>query len=110
VPNAAIQHGSAGTFVYLITPDKDATKVVVQPVKLGTVDGDNVAVLDGLKPKNQVVISGIDKLRDNAKVKISSPDGKAGKEGRQGGKRGKGDGSRHQANSSTSQASTSAGQ
>ncbi|MES2012288.1 MAG: MdtA/MuxA family multidrug efflux RND transporter periplasmic adaptor subunit [Pseudomonadota bacterium] len=110
VPNAAIQHGSAGAFVYLITPDKDATKVIVQTVKLGTVDGDNVAVLDGLKPKDQVVISGIDKLRDNAKVKISSPDGKAGKEGRQGGKRGKGDSSRHQANSSNSQTPTSAAQ
>lgn len=110
VPNAAIQHGSAGTFVYLITPDKDATKVIVQTVKLGTVDGDNVAVLDGLKPKDQVVISGIDKLRDNAKVKISSPDGKSGKDGRQGGKRGKGDGSRRQSSSSGSQAPTSAGQ
>lgn len=79
VPNAAIQHGSAGTFVYLITQDQKGTKVTVQTVKLGTVDGDNVAVLDGLKADDLVVISGIDKLRENAKVKISSAEIKTGK-------------------------------
>jgi multidrug efflux system membrane fusion protein len=79
VPNAAIQHGSAGTFVYLITQDQKGTKVTVQTVKLGTVDGDNVAVLDGLKTDDLVVISGIDKLRENAKVKISSAENKTGK-------------------------------
>lgn len=80
VPSAAIQHGSAGTFVYLITQDQKGTKVTVQTVKLGTVDGDNVAVLDGLKTDDLVVISGIDKLRENAKVKISSAENKTGKE------------------------------
>ena len=79
VPNAAIQHGSAGTFVYLITQDQQGTKVTVQTVKLGTVDGDNVAVLDGLKTDDLVVISGIDKLRENAKIKISSAENKTGK-------------------------------
>jgi len=93
VANAAIQHGSAGAFVYRVIPDdKDPklTKVTVQPVRLGPVDGDNVAVLDGLSPGDQVVISGIDKLRENAKVVISSPDGK----GDFGGRRGKHGGAR----------------
>lgn len=93
VPNAAIQHGSAGAFVYLITHDqkdtaKDSggntapdTRVTVQAVRLGTVDGDDVEVIDGLKPDDQVVISGVDKLKENAKVIISRPENKSKKAG-----------------------------
>jgi multidrug efflux system membrane fusion protein len=116
VPTAAIQHGSAGAFVYLITKDerkagyKDASdkgageqppnnqaavdkatldkgpaeKVIVQPVKTGAADGDLVAIENGLQPGDRVVISGIDKLRDGAKVIVSKPDGRGGPEGRQG--------------------------
>lgn len=101
VPNAAVQHGSAGTFVYLINQQQNETTVSVQKVKLGTVDGDNVAVLEGLHAKDQVVISGIDKLRDNAKVSIASQDGKPGKDGRGGGKHGKAGSSEHAAGNRT---------
>ncbi|MFZ3086454.1 MAG: efflux RND transporter periplasmic adaptor subunit [Methylotenera sp.] len=98
VPNAAIQHGSAGAFVYRIThkqkdtTQKDAakdaggntapdTRVSVQAVRLGTVDGDDVEVIDGLKADDQVVISGVDKLKENAKVIISRPEAKSEKAG-----------------------------
>ncbi len=141
VPNTAIQHGSAGTFVYRIThgkkdalnvalkdtasdapPDaskqdtpkefsKDAPKdgfkggfkdgarkggrtevVTVQNVRLGTVDGDNVEVIDGLALGDQIVISGIDKLKENAKVIVTKPDDKYGSDGKYGpdGESGKG--------------------
>ncbi len=88
VASASIQHGSAGAYVYLLNQEEKGLRVHVQPVRLGTVDGDNVTVLEGLKPGDQVVISGIDKLRENAKVTIASPEGKEGRGGK-GGRRGK---------------------
>lgn len=67
MPTAAIQRGAPGTFVYLI---KDDGTVAVQPVKLGPVDGEKVAVLSGLKPGDRIVVDGADKLRDGAKVVV----------------------------------------
>ena len=67
MPNAAVQRGEPGTFVYLITPD---STVHVQPVKLGPVDGPMVAVLEGLKAGDRAVTDGADRLRDGAKVSV----------------------------------------
>jgi membrane fusion protein, multidrug efflux system len=80
LPSTAIQQGSGGAYVYRIRPlDKGsksgAETVVVQGVKLGQIDGDQVVVLEGLNIGDQVVVSGIDKLKDNAKVVISSANG-----------------------------------
>lgn len=147
VPNTAIQHGSAGTFVYKISREKnnlqkentkdkakdkakdntdeasniavkeipkDATNaataddarggwskngkrggnngpvsnVKVQTVQLGIVDGDYVEVLDGLRLGDQVVVSGIEKLKDNAKVIVSRPEKSEASLGKGGHRRG----------------------
>jgi len=72
IPTAAIQRGAPGTFVYLIKPDDT---VAVQPVKLGPVDGERVAVLSGLSPGDRVVIDGADKLREGSKVAPSDAKG-----------------------------------
>ncbi len=148
VPNTAIQHGSAGTFVYKISREKNnaskgdakhkakdntneasniavkeipkdvtnaatadgargdwskngkrggnngpVSNVKVQTVQLGIVDGDYVEVLDGLRRGDQVVVSGIEKLKDNAKVIVSrseKPDGSSGKGGHRRGNHGDG--------------------
>ncbi|MDD1610015.1 MAG: MdtA/MuxA family multidrug efflux RND transporter periplasmic adaptor subunit [Methylococcaceae bacterium] len=66
IPSAAVQNGEKGSFVYLL---KDDQTVTVRPVKLGTVNGENVAVLEGLKAQELIVIDGTDKLREGAKVK-----------------------------------------
>lgn len=66
VPQAAIQRGSPGTFVYKENPD-DHT-VAVQKVTLGPASGERVAVTDGLQVGDHVVIDGADKLRNGAKV------------------------------------------
>jgi multidrug efflux system membrane fusion protein len=66
IPSSAVQTGEKGSFVYVL---KDDQTVTVRPIKLGTVDGENVTVLDGLKAQELVVIDGTDKLRDGAKVK-----------------------------------------
>ena len=68
VPTAAIQHGAPGSFVYVVKPDQTAA---VQTVKLGPGDGQHIAVLEGLKPGQKVVVDGSDRLRDGAKVTLA---------------------------------------
>ena len=52
------------------------SNVKVQIVHLGVIDGDNVEVIDGLRPGDKVIVSGIDKLKDNAKVTVTRPEEK----------------------------------
>jgi multidrug efflux system membrane fusion protein len=70
VPDAAIQRGAPGTYVYVVKPDNTVT---AQPVTLGPDDGQKVAVTKGLSAGQVVVIDGADRLKDGAKVTISEP-------------------------------------
>lgn len=65
VPNAAIQRGAPGTYVYLVDPDGT---VSVRPVKLGPGDATNTAILHGLHVGDKVVTDGADRLRDGSHV------------------------------------------
>lgn len=65
VPTAAIQHGTPGTYVYKLD---DASKVAVTKIVPGESSGDKTAVLSGLKPGDWIVVDGIDRLYDGAKV------------------------------------------
>ncbi len=68
-PTAAVQQGAPGTFVYLVKPDGT---VAVQVIKTGVTDGDDVQVTSGLKPGDTVVVDGADRLKDGAKVKVTT--------------------------------------
>src|SRR3954471_11185342 len=68
IPVGAVQRGAPGTFVYVVKPDDT---VAVQPVKLGPSSGDRVALADGLRPGQLVVVDGADRLRDGAKVRVA---------------------------------------
>jgi membrane fusion protein, multidrug efflux system len=72
VSTAAIQRGAPGTFVYKVEPNHT---VAVQKVALGPVDGQKVAILSGLKPGDQVVDDGTDRLKAGAKVTIAKSEG-----------------------------------
>ena len=82
IPVAAIQRGASGTFVFIVNPDKT---VAQRSVKLGIQDGDKVAIADGLKAGDTVVVDGADRLRDGSQVaipaagqqKIAQPSGAA---------------------------------
>ena len=67
IPTSAIQRGTQGTFVYAVQDDQTVT---VKPVTLGPIEGEKVAVLNGLQPNEQVVVDGADKLRDGIKIKL----------------------------------------
>ena len=66
-PNAAIQLGASGNFVYLLNVDSTVSK---RDVTTGPTDGKRTAIASGLKAGDKVVIDGVDRLRDGAKVKV----------------------------------------
>jgi len=67
VPNAAIQHGAPGTFVYQLNDDDT---VSVKTVSLGPGDAAVTQLLSGLSPGAKVVVDGVDRLKDGAKVSV----------------------------------------
>ena len=70
MPVAAIQRGTQGTFVYVVGQDQ---AVAIRPVTLGPISGETVAVEKGLAAGEQVVTDGADKLREGAKVEVTTP-------------------------------------
>jgi multidrug efflux system membrane fusion protein len=69
IPSAALQRGSQGSFVYVV---KDDNTVSVRPVKLGPSDGERVAVESGLAASERVVVDGMDRLREGARVQAGA--------------------------------------
>jgi multidrug efflux system membrane fusion protein len=65
IPQAAIQVGSSGSFVYVVQPDHS---VAVRQVTVGPVDANLAAIDQGLAPGDVVVIDGTDRLREGIKV------------------------------------------
>jgi membrane fusion protein (multidrug efflux system) len=89
IPATAVVHAPYGDSVFLVEPVKsdaggggeksklapaaDAVKQVRQQfVKLGQAQGDFVAVLDGVKPGQELVSAGAFKLRNGVKVMINN--------------------------------------
>ncbi|HWZ64353.1 MAG TPA: MdtA/MuxA family multidrug efflux RND transporter periplasmic adaptor subunit [Steroidobacteraceae bacterium] len=77
IPQAGVQRGAPGTYVYVINADQT---VSVRKVTLGPGDPTNITVTQGLKPGESVVVDGADKLKDGAKVQLRSAPG-AGDQG-----------------------------
>ncbi len=88
VPVAAIQHGTQGTFVYVVDPspaagDQEASAdsktkaqrtVSLKTVVVGTTDGDRAEIESGISPGDIVVTDGVDKLQNGSKVMLQSSD------------------------------------
>jgi multidrug efflux system membrane fusion protein len=74
VPSAAIQRGAPGTFVYIVKNDQT---VSVSTVKLGPVQGETTAITSGASPGDMVVVDGADKLKEGAKVELTTREGQA---------------------------------
>jgi membrane fusion protein (multidrug efflux system) len=66
VPQQAVTRGSTGDSVMVVASDG---KVAPRPVKIGSSVNGRWVVLDGLKPGEQVMVDGFQKLRGNAPVK-----------------------------------------
>jgi multidrug efflux system membrane fusion protein len=74
VPSAAVQIGAPGSYVYVANADQT---VSVRPIKVGPSEGERVAVLDGLAAGDKVVIDGVDRLRDGARIRVPDAQGAA---------------------------------
>jgi len=77
VPQTAIVHASYGDSVFVGEdkpgPDGKLRKVAQQQfVKLGTMRGDFVSVIDGLKADQEVVTAGAFKLRNGIPLKVNN--------------------------------------
>src|SRR5262249_2323548 len=70
VPGATIQRGSQGTFVYVVTENQTAE---LRMVTIKTSEGNDVAIDSGLKPGENVVLEGMDKVQDGARVDVQTP-------------------------------------
>jgi multidrug efflux system membrane fusion protein len=66
-PNPAIQIGASGDFVYLLNDDGTVSK---RDIVVGPTDGKHSVITSGLAAGDKVVIDGVDRLRDGAKVKV----------------------------------------
>jgi multidrug efflux system membrane fusion protein len=67
VPVAALQHGTQGTFAFVVKPD---STVEVRTLKVGVTEGNVAAIESGLNPGELVVTDGQDKLQPGAKVEL----------------------------------------
>lgn len=74
-PNAAIQLGANGSFVYVVNAD---STVSARQVKTGASDAKNTVIASGLSAGESVVIDGVDRLRDGAKVSVRNGAGAPG--------------------------------
>ncbi|MFD3241259.1 MdtA/MuxA family multidrug efflux RND transporter periplasmic adaptor subunit [Rahnella perminowiae] len=71
IPAAALQLSSDGDFVYIVKADSTIER---RSVKSGPDFGDDqVAILSGVAPGEQVVTTGIDRLNNGTKVEIVTP-------------------------------------
>ncbi len=85
--NAAIQRSGSTTYVWLVNPN---STVSIRNVTVGAVEGEKAQIVSGLEPKDEVVMVGVDKLQDGARVNAQvsgeapakSTPGKTGKSGK----------------------------
>jgi membrane fusion protein (multidrug efflux system) len=72
VPVSALRKGPAGDHVFVITTDDDGkARAFPRPVQAGEVLGDEVVILDGIRPGEQVAASGAFKLREGVLVTLA---------------------------------------
>ena len=76
VPEAAVQPGQDGSFVYMIDPD---SKVVVQPVKIAHQIGSEVVIASGVKAGDQVITEIPQALQAGGTVRLAGAEGTADK-------------------------------
>lgn len=86
VPEAAVQPGQDGSFVYLIDEEN---KVRVQPVKVSRQIGNEVVIGAGLKPGDQLITEIPQALQPGATVRVAGAEAKRGAGGKEKGKKGK---------------------
>lgn len=79
IPTAAVQRGAPGTFVYVVNDSDPANQSVsVRPITLGPGEGERVSVTSGLQAGEKIVVDGVDRLKDGAKIRQPNAPGNRG--------------------------------
>ncbi len=76
VPNAAIQRGPQGEFVWVVNAEG---AVDMRPCETRLTEGDRTVVSSGLAAGEQVVVEGVDRLQQGTKVVSQPPGGSRGR-------------------------------
>jgi RND family efflux transporter MFP subunit len=71
-PTEAVVHLAGQDYVFVVKKDKDMDIAMQVPVHLGKIAGDNYVINKGIKEEDQIVISGVQKLRNNTPVMIQN--------------------------------------
>ena len=66
-PNAAVQLGTDGSYVYVVNDD---STVSVRKITTGPADTTRTTIPTGLKAGEKVVVDGVDRLKEGAKVRM----------------------------------------
>ena len=85
VPEAAVQPGQEGSFVYLVDEEN---KVQVRPVKVSRQIGGDVVIAAGVKPGDRLITEIPQALQPGLTVRVAGAEGKGS--GKEKGKKGKG--------------------
>jgi len=76
VPLVSVLRINGQFFVYVVEKGEGGASVARQrPVQLGSVIGNNYLVLKGLKPGEQLVVAGVQKIGDGMPVTVTPPGG-----------------------------------
>ena len=70
IPTAGLQRDNNGTIVYTV---KDDNTVAVRRVKAGPLDGEAMSIESGLQEGERVIVDGVDRIREGAKVEVVQP-------------------------------------
>ena len=70
VPGSTVQRGSQGTFVYVVDENQTAQ---LRMVTIKNTEGNDVAIGSGLEAGEMVILEGMDKVQDGARVDVQSP-------------------------------------
>ena len=70
IPSAALQRDNQGPIVYSV---KEDSTVAVRRVKPGPSDGELLSIESGLQAGERVIVDGVDRIREGAKVEVVEP-------------------------------------
>jgi RND family efflux transporter MFP subunit len=77
IPTTAISRTAGQEFVFVAEQGKSGLVVKQRPVKLGSIEGNNYQVLEGLKAGDRVAVSGLLRLSDGAAIVPETPNNSA---------------------------------
>ena len=68
LPTTAVMRQAGQSFSFVAEQESGGVVAKQRAIKLGAIEGNDFVIVDGLKPGERVIVSGIQKLREGAKV------------------------------------------